>query len=205
MFGSSMTFEIMLILGLVLVNGVFAMSEIAVVSSRKSRLQQRASGGDAGARRAIELAEDPSRFLSTVQIGITLVGVFAGAYGGASIAGRLDGYLEGFPAIAPYSEGLALFTVVAAITFLSLVVGELVPKRIALNHEHPPSERGWRPEAPPQLHPRGRGCAAAWTRGRLPSAKPKEKGAPRQAGEAPSSGGGGSRTGVRFTLSHIPT
>jgi putative hemolysin len=133
MLGSSMTFEILLILALILINGVFAMSEIAVVSSRKSRLQQRASEGDAGARRALELAEDPTRFLSTVQIGITLVGVFAGAFGGASIAGRLDNYLEGFPAMAPYSEGVALFAVVAAITFLSLVVGELVPKRIALN------------------------------------------------------------------------
>jgi len=134
MFGSSMTFEILLILVLVLVNGVFAMSEIAVVSSRRSRLQQQAAAGDGGARRALELSDDPTRFLSTVQIGITLVGVFAGAYGGASIAGRLDGYLEAFPAIAPYSEGLALFMVVAAITFLSLVVGELVPKRIGLNH-----------------------------------------------------------------------
>jgi putative hemolysin len=134
MFGSSIAFEILLILALILINGVFAMSEIAVVSSRRSRLQQRASAGDTGARRALELMNDPTRFLSTVQIGITLVGVFAGAYGGASIAGRLDGYLERFAPIAPYSEGLALFAVVAAITFLSLVAGELVPKRIALNH-----------------------------------------------------------------------
>src|SRR5690606_19739960 len=112
---------------------VFAMSEIAVVSSRKTRLQQRADGGDAGARRALELVEHPTRFLSTVQIGITLVGVFAGAYGGASIAGQFDGYLERFPPIAPYSEEIALTIVVVVITLLSLVVGELVPKRIALN------------------------------------------------------------------------
>jgi putative hemolysin len=134
MFGSSIGFEILLILALILLNGVFAMSEIAVVSSRRTRLQQRASMGDAGARRALELSEHPTRFLSTVQIGITLVGVFAGAYGGASIAGRLDQQLERYPAVAPYSEGLSLFLVVAVITFLSLVVGELVPKRIALNN-----------------------------------------------------------------------
>lgn len=126
-------FEILLILALILVNGVFAMSEIAVVSSRKARLQHRADRGDAGARRALELAEHPTRFLSTVQIGITLVGVFAGAYGGASIAGQLDAYLERLPLIAAYSEEIALAAVVAAITFLSLVVGELVPKRLALN------------------------------------------------------------------------
>jgi putative hemolysin len=134
MFESSIGFEITLILALILVNGVFAMSEIAVVSSRKTRLQQRASTGDAGARRALELAEDPSRFLATVQIGITLVGVLAGAYGGASIAARLDVYLERYPAMVAYSEGIALFVVVAVITFLSLVVGELVPKRVALNN-----------------------------------------------------------------------
>lgn len=131
---SSLGFQILLIVALILVNGVFAMSEIAVVSSRKSRLMQRAEAGDPGARRALELAEHPTRFLSTVQIGITLVGVFAGAYGGASIAGRVDTYLEIFPPIARYSEEIALAVVVAAITFLSLVVGELVPKRIGLNH-----------------------------------------------------------------------
>ena len=134
MFESALGFEILLIVGLILVNGIFAMSEIAVVSARKVRLQQRAEKGDAGARRALELIEHPTRFLSTVQIGITLVGVFAGAYGGASIAGQFDVYLERYPSIAAYSEEIALATVVASITFLSLVVGELVPKRIGLNH-----------------------------------------------------------------------
>jgi putative hemolysin len=131
---SGVGLEVLLILALVLLNGVFAMSEIAIVSSRKSRLRQRAEAGDDGARRALELAESPTRFLSTVQIGITLVGVFAGAYGGASIAGKFDAYFERFPALAPYSEEIALAIVVAAIAYLSLVVGELVPKRIALNH-----------------------------------------------------------------------
>lgn len=134
MFGSAIGFEILLIVALVLLNGVFAMSEIAVVSSRKTRLEQRAQAGDAGARRALDLAEHPTRFLSTVQIGITLVGVFAGAYGGASIAAQFDTYLERYPPLVPYSEEIALAVVVVAITFLSLVVGELVPKRIGLNH-----------------------------------------------------------------------
>jgi putative hemolysin len=128
----SLGFEILLIVVLVLVNGVFAMSEIAVVSSRRTRLQQRAEAGDAGASRALALAEHPTRFLSTVQIGITLVGVFAGAYGGASIARKLEVHFQRIASLAPYAEEISLALVVAAITFLSLVVGELVPKRIAL-------------------------------------------------------------------------
>lgn len=132
--GGSVGFQILLILLLIVANGVFAMSEIAVVSSRKARLRERAEAGDEGARRALEMAEHPNRFLSTVQIGITLVGIFAGAYGGATLARHLDAYLQRFSWLAPYSEGMALALVVAAITYLSLVVGELVPKRIGLNH-----------------------------------------------------------------------
>lgn len=134
MIDSALLFEIVLIVGLILLNGVFAMSEIAVVSARKTRLHQLAENGDRKAQRALKLAEHPTRFLSTVQVGITLIGVFAGAYGGASLAGQLDTYFERFPVLNPYSEGLALVIVVAAITYLSLVVGELVPKRIALNN-----------------------------------------------------------------------
>lgn len=134
MFSSSLVFELMLIFFLIMLNGVFAMSEMAVVSARKPRLQQRAEEGEEGARRALRLAEHPTRFLSTVQVGITLIGVFAGAYGGASLASKLDTRLEQYPWLAPYSEGLALALVVAGITYLSLVLGELVPKRIALNH-----------------------------------------------------------------------
>ncbi|HEX8273926.1 MAG TPA: hemolysin family protein [Longimicrobiaceae bacterium] len=126
--------EILLVLLLLVVNGVFAMSEIAVVSSRKARLQQRAEAGDAGARRALELAENPTRFLSTVQVGITLVGILAGAFGGATIAEPLAESLRRYPAVAPYAEGVALGVVVLAITYLTLIVGELVPKRIGLNH-----------------------------------------------------------------------
>lgn len=124
--------EILFIFLLILANGVFAMSEIAVVSSRKSRLKQQAEAGSLRARRALELAEHPNRFLSTVQVGITLIGVFAGAYGGASIAGQIEGELVGIPGIGPYSRQVALGLVVFVITYLSLIIGELVPKRIAL-------------------------------------------------------------------------
>ncbi|HEX7022131.1 MAG TPA: hemolysin family protein, partial [Trueperaceae bacterium] len=110
------------------------MSEIAVVSSRKVRLQQLANQGSKEAAAALELAENPNRFLSTVQIGITLVGIFAGAYGGATLSEPLAAALKGIPAIAPYAGGLSLAIVVAVITYLSLVIGELVPKRLGLNN-----------------------------------------------------------------------
>jgi len=109
------------------------MSEIAVVAARKVRLQQRAEDGDERARTALELAHDPNKFLSTVQFGITLVGVLAGAYGGATIAETLAEPIATVPQLAPYAEGIALGLVVTVITVLSLVIGELVPKRIALN------------------------------------------------------------------------
>ena len=130
---SGVTTELLLILLLLLVNGLLAMSEIAIVSARKTRLQQRADAGDAGAAAALELAREPTRFLSTVQIGITLVGILAGAFGGATIAAAIRQALEPIPVLAPYAEAIGLAVVVAAITFLSLIVGELVPKRLALN------------------------------------------------------------------------
>ena len=129
-----LTLEIALIFVLLVANGIFAMSEIAVVSSRRARLQRRAEAGDAGARRALALVQHPSRFLSTVQIGITLVGIFAGAFGGATIAGELAQRLAGIPYIDPYREEIALAVVVGTITFFSLVIGELVPKRVALSN-----------------------------------------------------------------------
>ncbi|CAN5757077.1 hemolysin family protein [soil metagenome] len=127
-------FEVLVIVLLILVNGVFAMSEIAIIAARQPRLQQRAEEGDSRARVALDLAEHPNRFLATAQIGITLVGIFAGAYGGATVAGHLSDFLARFPALARFSEEIALLVVVLAITYLSLVVGELVPKRIALTH-----------------------------------------------------------------------
>ena len=130
---SPLVIEVLLILLLVVANGVLALSEIAVVSSRRVRLQQRAINGDAGARVALELAADPTRFLATVQIGITLVGIFAGAFGGATIAEHLAEGLSRLPALAPLAEALSLGMVVLTITYLTLVIGELLPKHIALS------------------------------------------------------------------------
>ena len=129
---NSVAIEILFILLLLIANGLFAMSEIALVSSRKTRLQQRAES-DAGARVALELANAPDQFLSTVQIGITLIGILAGAFGGATISGHLAERLNRIPSLAAYSEIISLVVVVVTITYLSLVVGELVPKRLALN------------------------------------------------------------------------
>lgn len=121
---------------LIIANGLFAMSEIAIVSARKARLQQRANEGSASARAALELASQPNRFLSTVQVGITLIGTLAGAFGGARIATDLQPLLEnsGIPLVAQYSEALSVGIVVLVITYLSLVIGELAPKRIALTN-----------------------------------------------------------------------
>lgn len=127
-------FEITIILLLLLLNGLFAMSEIAVVSARPVRLQQMAQRGNRGALVALELAENPNHFLSTVQVGITLVGIFAGAFGGANIAGELAIPLSELPLIGGYADIVSLVFVVGIITFLSVVIGELVPKRIALGN-----------------------------------------------------------------------
>jgi putative hemolysin len=121
-----------LILLLLIANGLFAMTEIAIVSSRRGMLKAMADRGGKGAARALELAENPNRFLSTVQIGITLVGLLAGAFGGTRFAKRLE------PSIAAWTGGpaeeISFFLVICVLTFLSLVVGELVPKRLAMRH-----------------------------------------------------------------------
>jgi putative hemolysin len=129
----SVALQIAIIVVLTLLNGLFAMSETALVSSRKARLRERAEAGDSGARAALELANSPTRFLSTVQIGISLIGVLAGAFGGAALAGPLAEALRSVPRLAPYAGPLAFGAVVVAITYLSLIIGELVPKRLALN------------------------------------------------------------------------
>ncbi|MFN6495691.1 MAG: hemolysin family protein [Nostoc sp. DedQUE01] len=131
---SSITFEILIILVLIIANGVFSMSEMAIVSARKVRLQQLANQGDAKARVALKLAESPNNFLSTIQVGISLIGILTGAFGGATIANRLAVYVRLVPALAPYSEPLSFGIVVLIITYLSLIIGELVPKRLALNN-----------------------------------------------------------------------
>ena len=126
--------EILIVLAIILVNAVFVLSEMSVASSRKVRLQERVNDGDKRAATALKLIEHPNLFLATVQIGITLVGVFLGAVGGTRLSGPLSGLLLGVPALAPYADALALTTVVIAITFVSIVLGELVPKRIALHN-----------------------------------------------------------------------
>lgn len=119
---SNITLEIVLIIVLILLNGVLAMAEIAMVSARKARLQQWAEAGKKNARLALEISRSPEEFLSTVQVGITLVGVLAGAFGGATIAEELSAIFSEVPNLAPYAESLALGLVVIAITYLSLVL-----------------------------------------------------------------------------------
>jgi putative hemolysin len=126
--------EIAIIIILIILNGILALSEFAIISAKKTRLQQRAEEGDTRAAAALGLANEPTSFLSTIQIGITLVGIFAGAYGGAIVAEGLALYFTEFPALAPYSEVLSITLVVLVITYLTLIFGELVPKRIALNN-----------------------------------------------------------------------
>lgn len=129
--------EILIILALILLNGVFALSEIAIVSSRKARLQQRINDGDKSATKALKLAENPNNFLSTVQVGITLIGVLAGAVGGASLSESLQVFIEKILPLKEYAASIAFTLVVFSITFVSIVLGELVPKRFAL---HKPEE-----------------------------------------------------------------
>jgi putative hemolysin len=129
-----MVTNILLLFVLILVNGLFAMSEIAIVSSRRARLVQMADAGRSGARHALELAAEPTRFLSSVQVGITSIGILSGAIGEASIARQLQAVLEQYPALAAHAEGIALGVMVVALTYVSLIIGELVPKRLALTN-----------------------------------------------------------------------
>jgi putative hemolysin len=124
--------QILVIVGLAILNGVLAMSEIAVVSARRARLRQAAESGDASAAAALKLTTEPSQFLATVQIGITLVGIVAGAFGQATLANALTRQLAQVPLLAPYAAATGTVIVVGATTYLSIVVGELVPKRLAL-------------------------------------------------------------------------
>ncbi len=127
-----MTSLLILVL-LILINGAFSLAEAALISARKARLQGLADDGDRSAQTALALATDPSVFLSTVQIGITLVGIMTGAIGNATLAAQLTPFFERFPALAPYSEGLSLAIVVLIVAYFSLVIGELAPKRLALH------------------------------------------------------------------------
>jgi len=124
--------DVLILAGLFVLNGLFAMSEIAILSARKIRLQQAVDDGVKGAKVALDLANEPGHFLSTIQVGITLIGIMSGALGEAALTDKLESYLERFSDVAPYREGLALTIVVISITFFSLIIGELVPKRLAL-------------------------------------------------------------------------
>ncbi len=126
--------DILIILGLILINGVFAMSEIAIVTSKRIRLQKLAENGSRGAKAALDLSDSPSRFLSTIQVGITLIGIFNGAFGEASLVERLQPEVAMIPILAVYAREIALGIVVVGITFGSLILGELVPKRIAMQY-----------------------------------------------------------------------
>lgn len=125
-------FDVLVIAGLILINGLFAMSELAIVSARPARLRMAADKGSASARAALILAEDPGRFLSTVQIGITLIGIIAGAYSGASLGGPTGERLEALGVPHRYAEEAGFALVIAVTTYFSLIAGELVPKQLAL-------------------------------------------------------------------------
>ena len=133
--------EFLFVLLLIICNGLFAMAEIAIVSLRKSRLQKEAREGNKRAQAALELSENPARFLSTVQIGITFIGIFAGAFGGETLAHPFSLTLKQITFIAPYSDQIAFFLVVVFITYLTLIIGELVPKRIALSQPEKTAKR----------------------------------------------------------------
>ncbi len=124
--------EIIIIFVLILLNGLFALAEIAVIAARPARLQERTINGDLGALKALQLKESPNRFLSTIQIGITLVGTLASTFGGASVAEQIAAILQEIPRLAPYAETLGLIVVVLVITYFSLVLGELAPKSLGL-------------------------------------------------------------------------
>lgn len=137
--------NVVIVLLLILFEGFMAASELAVVSARKPRLQHRADEGSPGARIALDLANHPNRFLSTVQIGITLVSILAGAFGGAKLAAPLATALRDVPGVRHYADAASVAIVVALITYVTLVIGELVPKRLALQHPETVAQRVARP------------------------------------------------------------
>jgi putative hemolysin len=126
--------ELLIILFLILLNGVFSMSEIALISARKNRLETAAKKGNKNAKAALDLANSPNEFLSTVQIGITLIGILTGIYSGDKITTDVQNFVATFEALSPYSNSIAVGIVVIVLTFFSLVIGELLPKRIGLNY-----------------------------------------------------------------------
>ena len=126
--------EILIILFLILLNGVFSMSEIALISARKNRLENAAKKGNPSAQAALDLANSPNKFLSTVQIGITLIGILTGIFSGDKITSDVKLFIQTFETLKPYADTISVGIVVVILTFFSLVLGELLPKRIGLNH-----------------------------------------------------------------------
>ncbi|MCU0419303.1 MAG: hemolysin family protein [Cyclobacteriaceae bacterium] len=131
---SSDVIEILIILGLILINGVFSMSEMALVSSKKVRLEAAAKSGIKGAQAALRLYRSPTYFLSTVQIGITVIGLLTGIFSGENLTNDLEHYLETIPLLAPAADEAAIAIVLLSVTFCSLILGELIPKRIGLSN-----------------------------------------------------------------------
>lgn len=129
--------EILIIIGLVLLNGIFAMSEMSLVSSRKFKLENAKKKGNKGAKVALELSENPTKFLSTVQIGITLIGILLGVYSGENLTTDVTAFLNQFEVIRPYSHNMATGIIVVFVTYLSIVLGELLPKRLGMTFPEP--------------------------------------------------------------------
>lgn len=137
--------EIFILLGLFILNGLFSMSEIALVSARKARLEAQANKGNKAAKDALDLANNPDTFLSTVQIGITLIGIFTGIYSGEKLTDDFTAFLGQFPPLAPYSKGLATTLIVIVVTYFSLILGELVPKRLGMSRPEAIAKRMAKP------------------------------------------------------------
>ncbi|MEO5335041.1 MAG: hemolysin family protein [Magnetococcus sp. YQC-5] len=126
--------ELFILLSMILLNGLFSMSEMAVVSARKVRLRQMADSGSVGARVALDLVADPSRFLATIQVGITTIGILSGAYGEAVLLGWVVPLLEPLPMVGDHANDVGMVIIVVGITFCSLILGELLPKRVAMHY-----------------------------------------------------------------------
>jgi putative hemolysin len=126
--------EIVILILLTLLNGFFALSELSIISVNKNRIAQRAKQGSSGAQATLKLLETPENFLSAIQVGITLIAIVSGAYGGAALSGDVEAWLSGIPLLAPYAGTLAIVLVVGLITYFSIVVGELIPKTVALGN-----------------------------------------------------------------------
>lgn len=129
--------EIIIIIGLIILNGIFSMSEMALVSSRRFKLQNEKEKGSSGAETALKLAENPTKFFSTVQIGITLIGILLGIYSSENLTENFAYYLSSFEIIKPYANSVATLLIVVTVTYLSIVVGELLPKRIGMTFPEP--------------------------------------------------------------------